>query len=231
MVPSRVRSRLAQSAEGTTIWCSHLEVFFVTASGLSTARPSDSPRACDDAGPEGRTERILSSYSIFDGRVGMTPASIRQCRVCTQLPAWFPLAGSIAFNALRPVGWKADIATLAQKEAAVTSMFTRPRKGQGHWRIEGIEGTTTFYEAVLPGNLNDDEITTIIQRLASRHLTEDEIIGASLRKNRRTALLEPLRSRGGPSSRHIISIDHGIGYVASYWRAGETIPTNASGQA
>ena len=105
----------------------------------------------------------------------------------------------------------------------MTSMFTKPRKGQGHWRIEGIDGTTTFYEAVLPGNLNDDEITTIIQRLASKHLSEDEIIGASLRKNRRTALLEPLRSRGSPNSRHTISIDHGIGYVASYRRPDEAV--------
>ena len=52
------------------------------------------------------------------------------------------------------------------------SMFTKLRKGQGRWKVEGVNSTTTFYEAILPGNLNDDEITTIIQRLASKHLTE-----------------------------------------------------------
>jgi hypothetical protein len=82
-------------------------------------------------------------------------------------------------------------------------MFTKLRKGQGRWKVEGVNSTTTFYEAILPGNLNDDEITTIIQRLASKHLTEDEIIGASLRKNRRTALLEPLRGRAGSNFRRV----------------------------
>jgi len=108
----------------------------------------------------------------------------------------------------------------------MTSEFAKVRKGQSHWRIEGYDSTTKFFEAVLPGNLNDDEVTTIIQRLSCKRLSEDEIIGTSLRKNRRSSLLEPIVGRGGANARHSIFIDHGVSYIASFWKPGESPATS-----
>jgi|ERR1700722_1004993 len=92
------------------------------------------------------------------------------------------------------------------------------------WRIEGYERFDKFFETRLPGHMTEKEIVTIIQRLACKHLSEPEIVTASLRKNRRTPLLEPLIGRPPQGLRTVISIDHGIEYRASYWRAGETPP-------
>jgi hypothetical protein len=68
---------------------------------------------------------------------------------------------------------------------------------KGYWRIERLDRLDVTYERFVPGNLSEDEVTAIIQRLACKHLSEDEIIGASLRRPRRTALLETLRG-GNP---------------------------------
>jgi hypothetical protein len=89
------------------------------------------------------------------------------------------------------------------------------------WRIEGYKQFDRVFQTRLPGNMSESEIVTIIQRLACRHLSEEEIVQASLRKNRRTSLLEPLIGRPPNGHRTTISIDHGTDYVASYWRAGE----------
>jgi hypothetical protein len=72
--------------------------------------------------------------------------------------------------------------------------------------------------------MSEEEIVTIVQRLACKHLSEAEIVAASLRKNKRTSLLEPLIGRPPQGLRTVISIGHGIEYRASYWRAGETLP-------
>jgi len=52
------------------------------------------------------------------------------------------------------------------------------------WIIRGYDGLCKIYERRLPlGCLSEKEITAMMQRLASRHLTENEIVNASLRKN------------------------------------------------
>jgi hypothetical protein len=104
--------------------------------------------------------------------------------------------------------------------------------GQGHealsvkpfWLIEGYERFDRFFQTQLPGHMSDEEITTIIQRLACRHLSEAEIVAASLRKGKRTSLLEPLIGKAPHGLRTVISINHGTEYRASYWRADETPP-------
>ena len=50
------------------------------------------------------------------------------------------------------------------------------------WRIEGVDGTTEIFSRSVP-NVEEAEMRTILQRLACRHLTEDEIVSASLRRN------------------------------------------------
>jgi len=53
-----------------------------------------------------------------------------------------------------------------------------------HWRIQKVEGLTVVWETTVPyGRLTEKQIEPMLQRLAARHLTEDEIISGSLRKN------------------------------------------------
>ena len=93
-----------------------------------------------------------------------------------------------------------------------------------YWLIEGYERFDRVFQTRLPGHMSEDEVVIIIQRLACRHLSEAEIVSASLRKGKRTSLLEPLVGRPPQGHRTVISIDHGTEYRASYWRAGETLP-------
>jgi len=92
------------------------------------------------------------------------------------------------------------------------------------WLIEGYERFDRFFETRLPGYMSEEKIVVIIQRLACKHLSEEEIGAASLRKNKRTSLLEPLIGRPPQGLRTVISINHGTEYRASYWRAGEVPP-------
>jgi hypothetical protein len=80
---------------------------------------------------------------------------------------------------------------------------------KGYCRIECMNGFDVTYERFIPGNLSEDEVATIIQRLACKCLTEDEVIGASVRRPHRTALLETLRGGKPHGKRTTISIDHG----------------------
>ena len=65
-----------------------------------------------------------------------------------------------------------------------------------YWIIRGYDGLEKVYERRLPlGNLSEKEITSMLKRLAAQHLSEDEIVSASLRKNAKgyMALLEVSR--------------------------------------
>jgi hypothetical protein len=92
---------------------------------------------------------------------------------------------------------------------------------KAYWKIEVQKRFETTYSRYLSGDLTENEITVIIQRLACRHLSEEEIISASLRKPKKTSLLEA--ARGGPphGTRAVIWIDHGTTYLASRWKADE----------
>jgi len=65
-------------------------------------------------------------------------------------------------------------------------------KQKRHWRIEGFDGTNNFYKKDVPHHLfSDKQIKELLRRLASRHLTETEIIDASgNRAKNRNSLLE-----------------------------------------
>ena len=67
------------------------------------------------------------------------------------------------------------------------------------WHIEGWDSTKLIFERDVPGNMYEPEIERILQRLVARHLTPDEIVDASLRKNARnwSPLLERI-GRGTP---------------------------------
>jgi hypothetical protein len=73
----------------------------------------------------------------------------------------------------------------------------------------------------LPGNLSNQEITTILQRLAARSLSPAEVIAASVRKPGRTPLLEA-RVDGPPQGKRVmIWLPAALDYTASYWRGDE----------
>ena len=58
-------------------------------------------------------------------------------------------------------------------QEAVIAWHRLPPEQKERATIKVIGGPDVYKrQAILPGNLNDDEITTIIQRLASKHLTE-----------------------------------------------------------
>ena len=55
---------------------------------------------------------------------------------------------------------------------------------QRYWKISGYDGSRTVYERSVPeGALSESEVVTLLQRLAARHLSDDEVFSSSLRKN------------------------------------------------
>ena len=86
----------------------------------------------------------------------------------------------------------------------------------GNWKIEGREGSNTFWEQELPGSLGEKRIILLLQRLAARHLAEHEIVACSLRPRDSGyhSLLEPqIDSR--VAGRGSISVGNNPHYVAS----------------
>jgi hypothetical protein len=90
-----------------------------------------------------------------------------------------------------------------------------------YWVIEITDRFETIFRKRLPGHLSAQEITTILQRLASRGLTPREIIAASIRKPRRTHLLEA-RVDGPPHGKRVmVWLPECPDYKAGYWREEE----------
>jgi hypothetical protein len=100
---------------------------------------------------------------------------------------------------------------------------TKKRQSSGVWLIEGQDGTTTFFRRRLPGNLSESEIKAIVQRLACRHLTADEVVSASRRKGYRTTHLETGRDSPPTAKRASIFIIGAVDYIASHWREDELV--------
>lgn len=72
--------------------------------------------------------------------------------------------------------------------------------GKRIWRIEGFDGTELIFEREVPLHLlSGKQIEEVLRRLASRHLSENEIVGASLNlKAKRISLLAVRRSARPP---------------------------------
>jgi hypothetical protein len=68
------------------------------------------------------------------------------------------------------------------------------------WVIRGYDGSEQTFERTMPeGLLSEVEMKVVLQRLACRHLSDDEVVSASLRKNATgyRADLEIKQSYGG----------------------------------
>jgi hypothetical protein len=67
------------------------------------------------------------------------------------------------------------------------------------WKIEGWDSTRRIFELRAPGNLEPREVTRMLQRLACRDLSPQEIVSSSLRRNHkeRANFLDPICRNGG----------------------------------
>lgn len=90
-----------------------------------------------------------------------------------------------------------------------------------YWVIEITKGFDTVYRKRLAGNLSNQEVATILQRLASRHLSPMEVIAASIRKPNRTTLLETSVVSPPQGKRFMIWLPAFPDYRASYYREDE----------
>ncbi len=88
---------------------------------------------------------------------------------------------------------------------------------RGRWLIRGYDGVVPTFERGISGSLSESEVTALLQRLVARHLTEDEIVDASLRRNFAgyAAHLEPRRSTTGKFAVTIEVGDH-VNYIAAF---------------
>ena len=68
------------------------------------------------------------------------------------------------------------------------------------WRIEGFDGISEIFETNVPlHHLSERQMQEMLRRLASRHLSDREIIDASLnRKGNPSSLLEVRRTSQPP---------------------------------
>lgn len=63
------------------------------------------------------------------------------------------------------------------------------------WQIRGMDGQNVMFECEMPGQMSESEISATLQRLVARHLSESEVVSASLRK--RSSGYSPLLERVG----------------------------------
>ena len=64
-----------------------------------------------------------------------------------------------------------------------------------YWRIRGYDGTRKIFECVVPAaQLTEAGIIAMLQRLVARHLSERDVVAASLRPRHRAPHLDVSKS-------------------------------------
>jgi hypothetical protein len=96
-----------------------------------------------------------------------------------------------------------------------------PAQNKRYWVIEITRGFETVLRKRLPGSLSAQEVTTILQRLASRDLSPIEVIAASIRKPNRTPLLEAQVAGPPHGNMPTIWLPSSPDYRAGYWHEDE----------
>ncbi len=90
------------------------------------------------------------------------------------------------------------------------------------WKIVGYDGGRSVYERIIPyGSVFRSTMILILQRLAARHLDDDEVVDSSLRKNAKEYLnhLEVRENTGGNPA--IMTIGTGYYCTASITKGKE----------
>jgi hypothetical protein len=126
-----------------------------------------------------------------------------------------------SFLGLSLMGRKSLIAKLTAKHLPYRPMSQDAKR---FWKIVAYDGSHKLFEKVLPlGSLSEGEMTTLLQRLAARSLSPDEIISASLRPDSKSyaPLLEAQQQSRPAASRFYISVGTAQNCVASVWNADE----------
>ncbi|MBR1158112.1 hypothetical protein [Bradyrhizobium elkanii] len=93
-----------------------------------------------------------------------------------------------------------------------------------YWVIRGYDGSEqTFERTIQEGLLSEVEMKVVLQRLACRHLSDDEVVSASLRKNAAgfRADLEIKQSHGGRFT--LMTTGSGSHYTAP-WKNSTRLP-------
>lgn len=95
------------------------------------------------------------------------------------------------------------------------------------WKICGYDGAREVFQRAVPeGALSESEVIILLQRLASRHLTDDDVVSSSLRKNADdyAVHLEVQRSRGGKYV--LMTTGSGHHYIATIEEAAHRPPAS-----
>lgn len=67
------------------------------------------------------------------------------------------------------------------------------------WTVSGVNAGATFFEEVVSVDvIAESEIKELLRRLASRHLSEADVLASSLGSDHRTDMLELAELDGGP---------------------------------
>ena len=100
------------------------------------------------------------------------------------------------------------------------------------WRVVGYDDVRPFYQKILPAmDLSDIQMILLLQRLVSRHLTDDEIVACSRKSGTvgYSPFLNPLiGSRANLAERFVISVGGKTHYKASIWTSDELAPKAAA---
>lgn len=83
------------------------------------------------------------------------------------------------------------------------------------WRIRGYDSQELIFEYEMPGNMTEYEVCKLLERLVSRHLTDEEIASASLPRSDHR--YRPLLERVGTGE----PISYGLGVNYSAKRVGK----------
>jgi hypothetical protein len=96
-----------------------------------------------------------------------------------------------------------------------------PRKPKRFWIVSIEERQKVVFRRRLPGNLSENEIAMLLQRLACRKLSANEIVNNSERGSKKSSLLEVSFSQKG--KRPLVWLTYSPLYTGSLWDAGEIL--------
>lgn len=83
------------------------------------------------------------------------------------------------------------------------------------WKIEGFDGAQKIFEQTVDGELSQQEIAIILQRLVCKFLSEKEIVGSSLRKNHCDYLVHLEPQFDNALGRHHVMVGDNPHYIAT----------------